>query len=530
MGVLRDLEGSGAIKGLVARLSALPLYYSIPLVVTSILAFIIAVNVISQLLPKPKNRAPVVFHWVPWLGSAVDYGMRPYEFFRENHEKYGSNFAFVLCGRTMTVCLGPSGNDFVFNAKINDVSAEDAYQHLTTPVFGEGVVYDCPNHRLMEQKKFAKGSLTRDAFRRYVPLMEEETNNMIDAGMLFNNSKSDRLSVIQATSELTIYTASRTLMGEEARAKFSAKTAQLYADLDKGFKPINFVFPNLPLPHYWKRDHAQQTIANQYMEIIERRQRDKDIQDRDLIDSLLKSSTYKDGVKMTNREIANLCIGVLMGGQHTSSTTSAWALLHLGEKQDLVKELYAEQVKVCGLDEDGNLNSLSYEALQNMPLINAVIKETLRIHAPLHSLFRKVVRSVAIPDTNYVVPKGHYVLVSPGYTHTNEEYFPDPYKFDPKRWLVENLNVEAPTDGATVDYGFGAVSKGAGSPYLPFGGGRHRCIGEQFAYVQLTTILSTFVRRLNWTLPTEQGIPQVNYESMVTVPKEPAEIIFSKRH
>lgn len=53
----------------------------------------------------------------------------------------------------MTACLGPKGNDFVFNGKLSEVSAEDAYSHLTTPVFGEGVVYDVPNHILMEQKK-----------------------------------------------------------------------------------------------------------------------------------------------------------------------------------------------------------------------------------------------------------------------------------------------------------------------------------------------------------------------------------------
>ena len=46
----------------------------------------------------------------------------------------------------------------------------------------------------------------------------------------------------------------------------------------------------------------------------------------------------------------------------------------------------------------------------------------------------------------------------------------------------------------TEDYGYGLVSKGAASPYLPFGAGRHRCIGEQFAYVQLQTILATVVR------------------------------------
>lgn len=53
----------------------------------------------------------------------------------------------------MTVCLDAEGNDFVLNGKLSNVSAEDAYTHLTTPVFGEGVVYDCPNEMLMQQKK-----------------------------------------------------------------------------------------------------------------------------------------------------------------------------------------------------------------------------------------------------------------------------------------------------------------------------------------------------------------------------------------
>lgn len=62
----------------------------------------------------------------------------------------------------MTACLGPKGNDFVFNGKLSDVSAEDAYSHLTTPVFGEGVVYDVPNHILMEQKKVFLPPLPRE--------------------------------------------------------------------------------------------------------------------------------------------------------------------------------------------------------------------------------------------------------------------------------------------------------------------------------------------------------------------------------
>jgi sterol 14alpha-demethylase len=59
----------------------------------------------------------------------------------------------VLLGRKTTVYLGTAGNEFILNGKIKDVCAEDIYTVLTTPVFGKDVVYDCPNSKLMEQKK-----------------------------------------------------------------------------------------------------------------------------------------------------------------------------------------------------------------------------------------------------------------------------------------------------------------------------------------------------------------------------------------
>jgi hypothetical protein len=53
----------------------------------------------------------------------------------------------------MTVCLDTKGNNFILNGKLKDVNAEEIYSPLCTPVFGKDVVYDCPNSKLMEQKK-----------------------------------------------------------------------------------------------------------------------------------------------------------------------------------------------------------------------------------------------------------------------------------------------------------------------------------------------------------------------------------------
>jgi sterol 14-demethylase len=76
--------------------------------------------------------------------------------------------------------------------------------------------------------------------------------------------------------ELIICTASRCLMGKEIRANLDGSVAKLYYDLDQGFKPINFIFPNLPLPSYRRRDEACQKMADLYSSIIQRRKAEND--------------------------------------------------------------------------------------------------------------------------------------------------------------------------------------------------------------------------------------------------------------
>lgn len=474
-----------------------------------------------------KDRVPLVFYWIPWFGSAASYGHKPYEFFAECQKKYGDCFSFLLLGRVMTVYLGPKGHEFIFNAKLSDVSAEAAYTHLTTPVFGKGVIYDCPNHRLMDQKKFAKGALNTDSFRRYVPKIEEEVYKYLMTSSHFQLDKNDNgiADIMKTQPEMTIFTASRSLLGEEMRSKLNTDFAYLYSDLDKGFTPINFVFSNLPLENYRRRDHAQKKISETYMSLIRERRSKGDIQDRDLIDTLMKTSTYKDGVKMSDQEIANLLIGVLMGGQHTSAATSAWMLLHLAERPDLQEELFQEQMRVL----DNDKKELTYDLLQEMHLLNQTIKETLRMHHPLHSLFRKVLRSLPVPSSSWIIPEGHYVLVSPGYSHLQDEFFPNANTFDPHRWNNDSASSYSSND--KVDYGFGAISKGVSSPYLPFGGGRHRCIGEHYAYMQLGVIMSIYIRTLKWKFPDGiNNVPKPDFVSMVTLPLEPAKIQWERRN
>ena len=154
MGLLEQIIGP--IAGLAAGRS------TAVVVGASVVAFLVlavVLNVLSQLLLKNANEPPVVFHWFPIIGSTVYYGMDPYGFFFECKAKYGDCFTFILLGKKTTVYLGRNGSEFILNGKHKDVNAEEIYGVLCTPVFGKDVVYDCPNSKLMEQKKVGSPGL-----------------------------------------------------------------------------------------------------------------------------------------------------------------------------------------------------------------------------------------------------------------------------------------------------------------------------------------------------------------------------------
>ncbi|KAF2456671.1 eburicol 14 alpha-demethylase-like protein [Lineolata rhizophorae] len=488
----------------------------------------VVVNVLKQLLFKNPNEPPVVFHWVPIIGSTITYGIDPYEFFFSCRQKYGDVFTFILLGKKTTVCLGTKGNDFILNAKHKDLNAEEIYSPLTTPVFGSDVVYDCPNSKLMEQKKFMKFGLTSDALKSYVPLIVQEVEDFVKRSKYFKGKKGT-FDVVHAMAELTIYTASRSLQGKEVRDRFDSSFADLYHDLDMGFSPINFMLPWAPLPHNRKRDHAQRKMARLYMDIVQARKASGAVKDSEDMIWNLMSCKYKDGTAVPDNEIAHMMIALLMAGQHSSSSTISWIVLRLASRPDITEELLQEQKDVLGAD----LPPLAYEDLHRLQLHSQVVQETLRMHAPIHSILRKVTSPMAIEGTPYVIPPRRVLMSSPGVTSQSPEHFPNPLNWDPHRWdasVAAGSKADDAADEEKIDYGYGLVSKGTNSPYLPFGAGRHRCIGEQFAYVQLRTVLATLVREFKFrNVDGSNKVVGTDYSSLFSRPLTPSVVEWEKR-
>ncbi|KAJ2317405.1 Lanosterol 14-alpha-demethylase, partial [Coemansia sp. RSA 2681] len=187
----------------------------VAITVLALVSFVVTWAKFEQKTNFNPSEPPTVSYYVPFIGSMIEFGINPITFIRKNQKIHGNFFTFLMFGRRMTVCVDIDGNDFVFNAKHSCVTAEDAYNSLTKPVFGEGVVYDVPNSVLMEQKRMVKAGLSIENFRAYIPIFIQEVNQYVDKHWTKDEGTVD---LLQSISEMIIMTASHTLLGPEIRS------------------------------------------------------------------------------------------------------------------------------------------------------------------------------------------------------------------------------------------------------------------------------------------------------------------------
>ncbi|KAJ3066734.1 Lanosterol 14-alpha-demethylase [Podochytrium sp. JEL0797] len=483
-------------------------------------------SLFSVSAPTDKNLPPMVKYSIPFLGNTIEYGIDPVGFLQKCQKTYGDCFTFLMLGRRMTFTLGSDGNHFLFNVKLKDASAEGAYATLTVPVFGKEVVYDVPNALFMEQKKFVKDALSTAAFKSYLPIITAEVNDYMKS--MFASvpaGKEVEMETFEAMSVLTIRTASHCLMGKEIRDGFLTK---LYHDLDAGFAPINVFFKWLPLPTYFARDRANREMTDLFKSIIKKRKADKDTETLDVLNGLMRAE-YKDGSRPSDDAIAHLMIALLLGGQHTSSTTSSWMLFELARRPDVIDELLKEQSMVLTGKPDTPahlLPDLTLETLKQLSLMDCVMKESLRLHTPIHTIMRLVENDVE--HKGMTIPKGHFVCAAPQVSHLTESKFPNATQFDPWRHMGSDEG-----SGEWTINGVDIAQKSARSLFLPFGAGRHRCIGEQFAFIQNKTIVSLFIREHAHRLQADKSgkawFPEPDYTSLITIPKTPRNLLVKKK-
>eukprot|EP00457_Paulinella_chromatophora_P005002 gb/GEZN01005015.1/.p1 GENE.gb/GEZN01005015.1/~~gb/GEZN01005015.1/.p1 ORF type:complete len:499 (+),score=73.04 gb/GEZN01005015.1/:70-1566(+) len=461
-----------------------------------ILVCAMLVNAISVAL-RPASLPPTF----NYLGKALrgKFNMKatgPLGLIKAGTEEVGDIFTCNILHKRITFLVGPEAQAVLFNAK-DDVVEQQAVYRFTVPVFGKGVVYDAPLKVMAQQLRFLKHGLSADAMRQHGAKIVKETE------AFFATWKEEgEIEMKETFNNLTIRTASRCLLGNEVREQIHDQVAFLFEELNNGMTPLSFFFPYLPIKAHKQRDHARIELCKLFESTIEsRRQSPITGQEFDLC-SMLMESTYSDGKKLNNQEIAGLLLAALFAGQHTSTITSTWTGLLIWSNQTYLPRLLEEQKRAMA--ETGG--KMTFEAISQMTLLENCAMEALRLFPPLILLMRKV--NKPIQYGKYVIPVDDIIVSCPPVAQRLPKVFSKADTFDPDRF----------------DRGEGDAKK---MEYIAFGGGRHACLGQKFGLLQVKSIWSYLLR--HYTFELVDKFPSVDYQSMVAGPLGKCRVHYKRR-
>ncbi|MDJ0755235.1 MAG: cytochrome P450 [Ardenticatenaceae bacterium] len=283
--------------------------------------------------------------------------------------------------------------------------------------------------------------------------------------------------VSEDMTELTLDIVSRALFtfdigqeGQEFSRSFSYVNS-FFGSLDTVFA----IAPWMPTPKI-RRYHREMAKINQMIFAIidQRRLRPQEGDRVDLLTLLLEARDEESGEGMSDQQIRDEVITLLIAGHETTANLMAWTWLLLAQNPAARAQLEEEVDRVL----NGRLPGM--DDIPNLPVAERILKEALRLYPPAWFISRNAIGDDEIGG--YSIPAGSLVSASVFLAHRHPEFWPDPLKFDPDRFLPER-------EKNRPRYA-----------YLPFGGGPRLCIGNTFAMVEATLILTTLVQRLRLEL------------------------------
>lgn len=452
--------------------------------------------------PNSRKRLPPVVKAFPLIGGLIRFLNGPIVMVREEYAKLGSVFTLNLLHRRITFFIGPDVSAHFFKAPESDLSQQEVYQ-FNVPTFGPGVVFDVDYSVRQEQFRFFTEALRVNKLRSYVDQMVFEAEDYFSKW-----GDSGTVDLKYELEHLIILTASRCLLGREVRDKLFDDVSALFHDLDNGMRPISVIFPYLPTPAHRQRDRARLRISEIFATIIKSR-RCSGVAEDDMLQCFI-DSRYKNGRLTTDGEITGLLIAALFAGQHTSSITSTWTGAYLLKYQQYISAALEEQKRLMKKYGD----KVDHDILSEMDVLYRCIKEALRLHPPLIILLRQSHSDFTVKTregVEFEIPKGHIVATSPAFANRLPSIYKDPDTYDPDRFLP----------GREEDKAAGAFS------YISFGGGRHGCLGEPFAYLQIKAIWSHLLRNFEFELVSP--FPEIDWNAMVVGVKGEVMVRYKRR-
>lgn len=368
--------------------------------------------------------------------------------------------------------------------------------------FGKGDLAKRPLKRLLgnglftndgeswkRQRKLAQPAFHHHRIAAYADVMVDYTLRAVDKW-----EDGDSHEVLNDMAALTLNIVAKTLFDADMQENASTFTQKLEIVVDAVTNKFNAVIPIpdfIPTPGN-QREKREIDALDSIMGSIIAEHRESGEDRGDLLSMLMLARDEETGEGMSDKQLRDECMTLLVAGHETTANAMAWVWYLLAKHPEAEARLHEEVDTALG-GRPATVNDLP-----NLPYTDMILKETLRMYPPAPFFTREVFQDVTIGG--YPLKKGSTVIISPYVVGHDPRWYPEPDRFLPERW-ANDFEKTIPRYA-----------------YLPFGGGPRICIGNNFAQMEARLVMATVAQRWRFLLAPGQ---EVRPGSMLTLrPKD----------
>ena len=422
-------------------------------------------------VPGPRQRYPGEF--------ALAVVRRPLELFEELAHLHGDVAGIRIASQPVVLVSDPE--------RIRDVLVTHGRMfhkgrglERAKMLLGEGLLTSEDELHLRQRR------LAQPAFHRARIAAYAETMATYAARRSEKWRDGERLDVAREMAAYTLAVVGKTLFDADIEGEAHEIGEALGAAIDAfnlSVLPFGELLEKLPIPTTLRFRRGRERLdATIYRLIAERRASGEDRGDL-LSMLLLAQDSEGDGAGMSDRQLRDEAMTLLLAGHETTANLLTWTWYLLSQHPDVEAALHAEVDAVPA-------EQLGADDLARLPFTRAVLTESMRLFPPAWIIGRRAMEPYRIGD--HELPARTIVLTSQWVVHRDPRWWPEADRFLPARWMP---------GGSALDATRPKFS------YFPFGAGTRVCIGEQFAWLEGTLALATMARR--WRLRLVSGTPVV---------------------
>jgi cytochrome P450 len=326
----------------------------------------------------------------------------------------------------------------------------------------------------LRQRRMAQPAFHRQRIEALASVMAEAANETA-ARWEPIAARGEPIDISDEMMRLTQAIVLRTLLGADL-GPFAGELDRAWAIVNQHIG-TNFwslgLLERWPTPKNRRFRRALDVLDRAVFHIINERRR-AGCESNDLLSMLLFARDEETGQAMTDRQLRDEVMTILLAGHETTSLALAWTWYLLSQHPDAQRRLENELDSVLG----GRLPA--YNDLGSLPYTRMVIEEALRLYPPAWGFSRQAIGSDEIGG--FHLPRGWLVFLIPFVMHRHRAYWAEPESFDPERFAPERSSARPKF------------------VYLPFGAGPRQCIGNQFAMIEAQLALATLAQRYRLAL------------------------------